>query len=252
MARTLTESSTFFEDELRSGVLAEAKANLGHLYRDSAVPYNWPPDQFDCSVFVHYIWSRFGIDPDAGARFVGEWPVPKPSKAKWKKFPGYTMTQLNACRRLGAEIDFKDVQVGDALYYADVTGKPYFHVTIYAGDGEVVHAAGTAYGVIRSSVVGPGQVGHGNKKLVGVISLGKVAEALGVLAKPTVTKVTLTKRARIWNTPYIDKAGVRKKGDAALVVEARKFKNRLGHAVTWLRLKNDNWVKASKTTWKAA
>lgn len=162
------------------------------------------------------------------------------------------MTQLNACRRLGAEIDFKDVQVGDALYYADVTGKPYFHVTIYAGDGEVVHAAGTAYGVIRSSVVGPGQVGHGNKKLVGVISLGKVAEALGVLAKPTVTKVTLTKRARIWNTPYIDKAGVRKKGDAALVVEARKFKNRLGHAVTWLRLKNDNWVKASKTTWKAA
>lgn len=250
--RILTADSKFTEARLRRGVVAEAQRNLGHDYRDSAVPYNWPPEQFDCSTYVRWCWTKFGIDPDAAARYLGTWPQPKPSKAKWRKYPGYTMTQLAAGRRLGAEISFHDVQPGDALYYANADGRPEYHVTIYIGDRQVDHAAGTPYGVIRSSVVGPGQIGHGGKKLVGVISLAKVADALGILVPPRHTTVTLTRAARVWGTPY-DRAsrhGRRAKGARALVVEARRWRNRVGHKVLWLQLANGRWIKASRTNWR--
>lgn len=162
------------EAQYRADMVRMGISMVGHLYRDSAVPTNWPPDQFDCSVFQNWLNHRYGVDCDLGKLVDVDWPEPEPSP--WHKYRGYTLTQQAAARRLGAEISFRDIKPGDRLYY-DKPGE--HHVVMYIGDGKVVHAAGRAYGVIISPVVGPGQIGHGGKKLTLCVSATKFARAAG-------------------------------------------------------------------------
>jgi hypothetical protein len=170
------------EAVLRATVVAEARSHVGDAqYRDSAVKPHWPPAQFDCSTFAHWCWSKVGVDIDQ-ADADDTWPQARPKR--WRKYPGYTMTQLAALKRVDAAIKFADIEPGDLLYYSGAlggVGGSGHHVTMYIGNGRVVHAAGTAYGVIISPVVGPGQIGHGGKKLVGVASPIVLARQLGLV-----------------------------------------------------------------------
>jgi len=161
------------EAAFRKTIIQEGLSKLGHLYRDSSVPTNWPPQQFDCSVFTHWCASKAGINIDSGT-LSGNWPQPEPHP--WHKYQGYTGTQKEIARRLGAVIPFSQIKPGDFLYYDKPGGG---HVVIYLGGGKIVHAAGSAYGVILSPVVGPGQVGHGGKTLTMCVSVTKLAKACG-------------------------------------------------------------------------
>lgn len=170
------------EGQIRSAIVHEARKRLGSLYRDSSVRTNWPPDQFDCSVFAHWLWSMAGVDIDKAKRDT-TWPQPEPKR--WSKYPGYTLTQVAALRRAGCEIPFSKIEPGDLLYYS--SGSSH-HVVVYVGDGKVIHAAGHAYGVILSPVVGPGKVGHGGKRLIGCFSPIVLARALGVVKAEAVAQ----------------------------------------------------------------
>ena len=163
------------EAAYRARLLKRGLQQVGHKYRDSSVPTNWPPEEFDCSVFINWLLHEHGIDADLGKLVdASKWPekMPKP----WRKYRGYTGNQKATAKRLGATIPFSEIKPGDFLYY----GKPgSYHVVMYLGDGKVVHAAGTAYGVIVSSVVRPGEVGHGGKTLELCVSSTKLAKAAG-------------------------------------------------------------------------
>lgn len=167
----MTTEAQFRADLVRTGL-----NQVGRLYRDSAVPTNWPPQQFDCSVFVNWLNHKWGIDCDLGKLVDVEWPENEP--APWHKYRGYTGNQQQAARMLNAMIPYSERKPGDRLYYDHPTSG-LRHVVMYIGDNKVVHAAGTAYGVIVSPVVPLGVSGHGGKKLVMVVSATKFAKAAG-------------------------------------------------------------------------
>jgi hypothetical protein len=166
---------TLTEAQYRNDIVRTALSQVGADYRDSAAPTNWPPEQFDCSVFTHWVEAKHGVNIDTGKLEDLPWPPKEPSP--WRKYPGYTLTQQAAAKRLeGAVIPFSAIKPGDRLYY-DKPGQ--HHVVIYIGDGKVVHAAGRLYGVIVSPVVKPGQIGHGGKTLTLCVSATKFAKAVG-------------------------------------------------------------------------
>jgi hypothetical protein len=165
---------TLTEAAFRADLIRTCVNQVGHLYRDSAVPTNWPPQQFDCSVLMNWAHHKHGLDIDLGKKIDTNWPEPEPRP--WHKYRGYTGTQKSAARRLDADILFKQRKPGDRLYYDSDHG---YHVVMFIGDDQVVHAAGTAYGVIISPLVYPDTLGHGGKKLALVVSATKFARACG-------------------------------------------------------------------------
>lgn len=176
---------TLTEAQMRNDIVRTGIDQVGHLYRDSAVPTNWPPDQFDCSTFQHWLNAKYGIDIDNARMESDAWPPPEPSH--WYKYPGYTLTQQAAAKHLdGSVIPYSALKPGDRLYY-DKSGE--HHVVMFIGGGRVVHAAGTAYGVIVSSVVPPGHTGFGGKTLTMCVSLTRFASRAGYkfAAPPVVT-----------------------------------------------------------------
>lgn len=172
------------EAQFRRIIVEEGLSKVGHLYRDSSVPTNWPPEQFDCSVFTHWCASKAGINIDSGG-LSNSWPQPEPSP--WRKYPGYTGTQKAVAKAKGAVIPFSAIKPGDFLYYDKPGGG---HVVIYIGNGKIVHAAGHAYGVIISPVVPPGVVGHGGKTLTMCVSSTKLARACGFKFDTTAPRPT--------------------------------------------------------------
>lgn len=174
---------TMTEAAYRNDIVKTGLNQVGKLYRDSAVPTHWPNDQFDCSTFTHWLEAKHGVNIDKGKLETLPWPPTEPRP--WHKYPGYTMNQqVTASRLAGTIVPFSQIKPGDRLYY-DKPGQ--HHVVVYIGDGKVVHAAGTAYGVIVSPLVRPGEVGHGGKKLTMCVSATKFARACGyVFAKPPV------------------------------------------------------------------
>ena len=81
-------------------------------------PYVWggkdPNTGADCSGFTSYVYAHFGIN-----------------------IPSYSYSQ----RSVGKEVSYANAQVGDLICYAG-------HVAIYMGNGQIVHAKGTAYGIV--------------------------------------------------------------------------------------------------------
>lgn len=192
------------ELQMRALVVAEARKNLGHDYRDSSVPRHWPPAQFDCSTFTHWVWSKAGLDIDR-ARLDNTWPQKRP--LLWRKYPGYTMAQVEALRGAGCRINFDDAEPGDVSFYSGGTagvGSSGHHVVLHSDRaGRIIHAAGTAYGVIESDAVPPGVVGHGGKTHIGTYSPIILAASLGLISKPVVHVVrvggrTPLARAEVW------------------------------------------------------
>lgn len=81
-------------------------------------PYVWggkdPNTGADCSGFTSYVYGHFGIS-----------------------IPSYSGAQ----RSCGKEVSYNNAQAGDLICYAG-------HVAIYMGNGQIVHAKGTAYGIV--------------------------------------------------------------------------------------------------------
>lgn len=81
-------------------------------------PYVWggkdPNTGADCSGFTSYVYAHFGID-----------------------IPSYSYSQ----RSVGKEVSYANAKAGDLICYAG-------HVAIYMGNGQIVHAKGTAYGIV--------------------------------------------------------------------------------------------------------
>ncbi len=81
-------------------------------------PYVWggkdPNTGADCSGFTSYVYGHFGIS-----------------------IPSYSYSQ----RSVGKEVSYANAQAGDLICYAG-------HVAIYMGNGQIVHAKGTAYGIV--------------------------------------------------------------------------------------------------------
>lgn len=81
-------------------------------------PYVWggkdPNTGADCSGFTSYVYAHFGIS-----------------------IPSYSGAQ----RSCGKEVSYSNAQPGDLICYAG-------HVAIYMGGGKIVHAKGTAYGIV--------------------------------------------------------------------------------------------------------
>lgn len=81
-------------------------------------PYVWggkdPNTGADCSGFTSYVYAHFGIS-----------------------IPSFSGVQ----RSCGQEVSYANAQAGDLICYAG-------HVAIYMGGGKIVHAKGTAYGIV--------------------------------------------------------------------------------------------------------
>ena len=81
------------------------------------------PNKFDCSGFVYYVYKNFGYSLKPGAR--NQWDL------------------------LGGRISKSDLLPGDLVFFSR-NGKAsgIFHVGIYIGDGQFVHAANSRKGLI--------------------------------------------------------------------------------------------------------
>ena len=81
-------------------------------------PYVWggkdPNTGADCSGFTSYVYAHFGIS-----------------------VPSYSYSQ----RSVGKEVSYANAIPGDLICYSG-------HVAIYMGNGQIVHAKGTAYGIV--------------------------------------------------------------------------------------------------------
>jgi len=85
------------------------------------------PSKFDCSGLVYYVYKQFGYNLEPGAR--NQWSL------------------------LSKSVKKADLLPGDLLFFSD-NGKAsgIFHVGIYIGDGEFVHAANSRKGVIVTDI----------------------------------------------------------------------------------------------------
>ncbi len=85
------------------------------------------PSKFDCSGFVYYVYKHFGYDLKPGAR--NQWSL------------------------LSERISKSDLLPGDLLFFSR-SGKAsgIFHVGIYIGDGQFVHAANSRKGLIVTDI----------------------------------------------------------------------------------------------------
>ncbi len=85
------------------------------------------PRKFDCSGFVYYVYKNFGYSLKPGAR--NQWSL------------------------LDQRVNKADLLPGDLLFYSN-NGRAsgIFHVGIYIGDGQFVHAANSRKGLIVSDM----------------------------------------------------------------------------------------------------
>jgi cell wall-associated NlpC family hydrolase len=91
-------------------------------------PYRWggaTPAGFDCSGFVMWVYSQFGVD-----------------------LPHNEIGQLNSGPRIGPD----DLEPGDVLVFSNTYRSGLSHTGIYVGDGRFVHAADERHGVVISNL----------------------------------------------------------------------------------------------------
>ena len=115
-------SSTVVPPQGRDGwaVVAYARQFLGNPYEYGG---NSLTNGIDCSGFTQQVFANYGIS------------LPHSSKAQ----AGY-----------GTAVDVQEAQPGDLIFYAD-NGSIY-HVVIYIGNGQAVHASSAKTGIKISDV----------------------------------------------------------------------------------------------------
>lgn len=99
------------------------------------------PNKFDCSGFVYYVYKHFGYNLKPGAT------------TQW--------------RNLDESVKKDDLLPGDLLFFSR-RGR-IFHVGIYIGDGQFVHAANSRKGVIVTDIDDPWYANRycGAKRVIG-------------------------------------------------------------------------------------
>lgn len=112
-----------------SAATASGQAVVDYAMQFLGTPYKWggkDPSGFDCSGFVYYVFSHFGIALNRVA-------------------------QDQASN--GTHVDAANLQVGDVLCF--YSGTDYIgHVGIYIGDGKFIHSATSNTGVIITEISG--------------------------------------------------------------------------------------------------
>lgn len=98
--------------------LAQKQVGKGYVYGASG------PSAFDCSGLTQYVYK----------------------KAAHKTLPRTTYAQVNK----GKSVSLSKLKKGDLLFWGSASA-PY-HVGIYVGDGQYVHAATPGQGVIKQSI----------------------------------------------------------------------------------------------------
>jgi cell wall-associated NlpC family hydrolase len=83
------------------------------------------PNGFDCTGFVKYVYSQFGVD-----------------------LPHNEAGQLASGPQVGAD----DLKPGDVLVFANTYRAGLSHTGIYVGEGRFVHAVDEAHGVAISNL----------------------------------------------------------------------------------------------------
>lgn len=102
------------------------------------------PNKFDCSGFVYYVYKHFGYNLKPGAQ------------TQWAN--------------LDETINQSDLIPGDLVFFSrGGRSSRIFHVGIYIGDGQFVHAANSRKGVIVTDLDDPWYAGryHGAKRAIG-------------------------------------------------------------------------------------
>lgn len=104
-----------------SSVIGAATSLMGTRYRSGGTS---PETGFDCSGFVKYVYSLFGVNLSGGSS-----------------------SQLHA----GAAVSEGAMQAGDIIIWANNGSNSAAHSSIYAGDGTIIHAT-TNKGVQKTSL----------------------------------------------------------------------------------------------------
>lgn len=105
-------------DGQKAADMAEEYVGYNYVYGGKS-----PSTGFDCSGLVYYVYSQFGYTLNPGA--------------------------TNQWRSLSVSVEKDDLQPGDLVFFSnDGTESSIFHVGIYIGDGQFVHAANATKGVI--------------------------------------------------------------------------------------------------------
>ena len=105
-----------------SSVVSAAYSFLGYKYRYGG---NSPSTGFDCSGFVQYVYSLFGVKVSRGARSVAH--------------DGYAVSR-------------DAMQPGDIIVWSTYANNSPTHVSLYVGNGKMIHAANPRTGVIVSTI----------------------------------------------------------------------------------------------------
>ncbi|WP_458412619.1 C40 family peptidase [Schinkia sp. CFF1] len=113
-------TNTFAADEDK-GEVAENIIKSAEKY--IGTPYG---GEFDCSGYVHRVFSENGID------------LPRSSRSQYKQ---------------GENVEKADLQKGDLVFFK-TSGSGISHVGIYIGDNQFIHSA-TSKGVMISSLDDP-------------------------------------------------------------------------------------------------
>lgn len=115
----------------RGGVAAPASAasrvvDMGLSLKGH--PYVWGgigPKAFDCSGFVYYVFNKVGLN-----------------------LPRSMAEQIRAGTRIAAA----DLRPGDLVYFQNTSSRGISHISIYIGNGKIVHAANERTGVLVSDL----------------------------------------------------------------------------------------------------
>jgi cell wall-associated NlpC family hydrolase len=105
---------------VKEKLLARAKGFLGTPYGFGAKD----KERTDCSGFTQQVFQKFGVN------------LPRSAAEQ---------------AQLGESVEYKDLQVGDLLFYRTYKSDPS-HVAIYAGDGQIIHASYAARKVQYDSI----------------------------------------------------------------------------------------------------
>ena len=121
-----SNSNSNSENTTTSQNKVETVVNLA--YAQLGKPYVWGaegPNSFDCSGLIHYVYKQAGVS------------MPRSSKEQ---------------SNVGTKINKSDLQPGDLIFSStDGTGG-VSHVSIYVGNGEMIHAPRTGKNVCKVSI----------------------------------------------------------------------------------------------------
>lgn len=112
-----------------SGVITgKAKQVIDIAKSKVGCAYKWGhkgPNSFDCSGFIYWIFKQIGVNA----------PAPVSNQEK-----------------LGKNISYENMRPGDIIAYRSSSSPSGRHIVLYVGDGSIIHAKGSAYGVVKESI----------------------------------------------------------------------------------------------------